>query len=124
MAEACLKMGERAKARRRFELAVEAVEEQVDAAIINRRLEKRDAGYEATLADTLAFSSSNRFRMRLMCVTGGSGGAGRNCAAKNLRHRTQRVGARQAASHQGVFVQDESERRPFVHLASHEPPHI
>jgi hypothetical protein len=85
-------------------------------------LEKRDAGCEATLADTFAFSSSNRLRMRLMCVTGGSGGAGRNCTAKNIRHSTQRVGARQAASHHSGFVQDESERRPFVHLASHEPP--
>ncbi len=89
VAEASLKTGDRAKARRHFELALEAAEETVDAAITNRRLEyvaaldrpapadlagtwsgvmwvndgqidvvtlvieKRDAGYEATLADTL-----------------------------------------------------------------------
>ncbi len=39
VAEACLKTGDRAKARRHFELALEAAEEKVDAAIANRRLE-------------------------------------------------------------------------------------
>ena len=29
----------------------------------------------------------------------------------------------QTASNQGVFVQGESERRPFVHRASHKPSH-
>jgi hypothetical protein len=89
VAEASLKTGDRAKARRHFELALEAAEEKVDAATTSRRLEyvaaldrrapadlagtwsgalwtndgqidlvtmvieKRDAGYEATLADTL-----------------------------------------------------------------------
>jgi hypothetical protein len=39
VAEACVKTSDRAKARRHFELALEAAEEQVDAAITNRRLE-------------------------------------------------------------------------------------
>jgi CubicO group peptidase (beta-lactamase class C family) len=89
VAEACLKTGDRAKARRHFELALDAAEEKVDAAVAKRRLEylaalhqpapadlagtwsgvmwtndeqidlvamaveKRGAGYEATLADSL-----------------------------------------------------------------------
>ena len=39
VAEASVKTGDRAKARRHFELALEAAEEKVDAAITNRRLE-------------------------------------------------------------------------------------
>jgi CubicO group peptidase (beta-lactamase class C family) len=39
VAEACVKTGDRAKAKSHFELALEAAEEKVDAAITNRRLE-------------------------------------------------------------------------------------
>jgi tetratricopeptide (TPR) repeat protein len=39
VAEACLKTGDRAKARRHFELALEAAEEKADAAITSRRLD-------------------------------------------------------------------------------------
>ena len=35
----------------------------------------------------------------------------------------QRLRARQDPSNQFVFVQDESERRPFVQLSSHKPSH-
>ena len=39
VAEAYLKMGDRARARRNFELALQAKEEQVDNAVVSRRLE-------------------------------------------------------------------------------------
>ena len=51
VAEASLKTGDRAKARRHFELALEAAEEKVDAAITNRRLEYLAALDRPTPAD-------------------------------------------------------------------------
>jgi len=51
VAEACVKTGDRAKARRHFELALEAAEEKVDAAITRRRLEYLAALDRPTPAD-------------------------------------------------------------------------
>jgi len=53
----------------------------------------------------------------------GAGGRTRTDDLLMTNPGKQRLRARQAASNQGVFVQNESERRPFVPLASHNPSH-
>ena len=52
--------------------------------VSQKTVDLQDAGTRGYRpVDTLAFSSSNQFSIRLMCVTGGSDGKGRFCATKN-----------------------------------------